>query len=118
MIKFIRNLFNSRKQQCNIPVVTHRCSPLEAHNQLLIERVIELLKFKPEYFSARWFGGSMNSSILSKDNKILIMIETGQIIKPIEPKMTITQLNTIKQLVKPIVEKDSKYLIDDLLNGW
>jgi len=118
MIKFIRNLFKCRKQQCNIPDVTHRFSPLEAHDQLLIDRVIELLKFKPENFSARWFSGeSLDKSIQSKDRKILILIETGEITSPTTPKMTKQQKETIKQLVQPIVEKDSKYLIDNLLNG-
>ena len=29
MIKFIKNLFNGRKQQCNIPVVSHSASKNE-----------------------------------------------------------------------------------------
>ena len=118
MMKFIRNLFKGRKQQCNIPDVTHRFSPLEAHDQLLINKVIEFLKFNPENFSARWFSGErLDASVQSNDRKISIMIKTGEITSPTTPKMTEQQKEIVQQLVAPIVEKDSKYLIDNLLNG-
>jgi len=89
---------------------------INAHDQLLIEKVIELLKCKPEFFSARWFTGkSLDGSIQSQDKNILIMIETGEIAKPTHPNMTKQQKETVKQLVAPIVEKDSKYLIEKLI---
>ena len=117
-MKFIKTLFKGRKQQCNIPDVTHRFSTLEVHDQLLIDKVIELLKFNSEDFSARWFSGErLDASVQSNDRKILIMIETGEITSPTTPKMTNQQKEIVKQLVAPIVEKDSKYLIDNLLNG-
>ena len=90
-------------------------SQMNEHNQLLIDKVIELLKCKPDFFSAKWFTGkSLDSSIRSQDKNILIMIETGKIIEPTEPKMTKEQKEAVKQLVTPIVEKDSKYLIEKL----
>lgn len=104
------------EKQCAIHNVSHSCSPLNAHDQLLIEKVIELLKCKPDFFSAKWFTGkSLDSSILSKDKNILIMIETGQIAQPTQPQMTKQQKEVVKQLVAPIVEKDSKYLIEKLI---
>lgn len=97
--------------------INHNYSPLEAHNQLLIEKVIELLRCKPNLFSARWFsGGSLDKSVQSQDKNILIMIETGEITKPTEPKMTKKQKEAVKQLIKPIVEKDSQYLIEKLIS--
>lgn len=98
--------------------VSHSCSPLNTHDQLLIEKVIELLKCKRDFFSAKWFTGkSLDSSIQSQDKNILIMIETGQIAQPTRPKMTKHQKEVIKQLVAPIVEKDSKYLIEKLIRN-
>lgn len=60
-------------------------------------------------------GKSLDSSIRSKDNKILIMIDYGLILNPVEPNMSYKQKKTIKKLIRPIVEKDSKYLLDNLL---
>ncbi len=45
---------------------------------------------------------------------MLIMIETGEITRPISVNMTIQQKEQIKHLIAPIVEKDSKYIIDNL----
>jgi|TARA_R110000850_G_scaffold131982_2_gene253027 hypothetical protein len=113
-MNWIKRLLNkiTRTKQCDI----HCYSPLNEYDQLLIEKVIELLKCKPHFFSARWFSGiSLDSSVRSQDKNILIMIETGQIAQPTEPRMTKQQKETIKQLVTPIVEKDSKYLIEKLI---
>jgi hypothetical protein len=110
-----KRLFGKRQpslQQCNIGG-----SCYDAHEQLLIEKVIELLKTCPDNFSARWFGdkSSLNKSVESKDHKILIMIYDGQIIKPVEPKMSKQQKELVKQLINPIVKKDSDYLIEKLV---
>lgn len=111
-MSWIKELFNKTKEIIPEP------SPLDEHNRLLINRIIELLESAPQKFSAKWFSGRrLDSSIQSKDRAISIMIRTGQIISPTEPEMTTKQLNTIKQLVKPIVERDSKTLLDKLLES-
>ena len=90
-------------------------NPLYEHEQLLINKIIELLKSKPEDFSARWLSGeSLKKSVRNPNGKILIMIETGEIISPTEPDMTKEQKEQIKKLIQPIVERDSKYLIEKL----
>lgn len=116
-MNWIKKLFNKKEgKQCAIHNVSHSYSTLNEHNQLLIDKVIELLKYKPDFFSAKWFTGKrLDSSIRSQDKNILIMIETGQITLPTEPKMTKEQKEVVKQLVAPIVEKDSKYLIEKLI---
>lgn len=97
--------------------VSGSLSGYDAHEQLLIEKVIELLKTSPDNFSARWFGSrtSLDRSVQSKDKNILIMIESGEIIKPVYPKMSDKQMEEIKQLIAPIVKKDSDYLIEKLV---
>lgn len=88
----------------------------QKHEQLVIEKVIELLKTKPDSFSARWFGDtSLQTSVQSSDRQILIMIKTGQIIAPIQPEMTRKQRRIIMKLLDPIVKKDSEYLVQRLL---
>ena len=94
-------------QQCS---VSGSC--YDAHEQLLIEKVIELLKTCPNNFSARWFTKqSLDRSVRSNDGKILIMIYNGQIAQPIEPKMSKEQMELVKQLIQPIVKKDSDSLV-------
>ena len=96
-----------------ICAVSDSCSPLDNHKQLFIEKVIETLKSNPECFSARWFSGkSLDSSVQHKNKEILIMINTGEIIRPINPKMTSKQKEEIKSLIKPIVEKDSNHILE------
>ena len=88
----------------------------QKHEQLVIEKVIELLKTKPDSFSARWFGDtSLQTSVQSSNRQILIMIKTGQIISPIQPEMTRKQRRIIMKLLDPIVKKDSEYLMQRLL---
>jgi len=78
---------------------------------------MELNYKDPELFSAKWFSGKhLDESVQSKDKMILIIISSGQISHPTEPKMSNKQRNIVKQLINPIVERDSKYLIDKLLN--
>lgn len=108
-----KRLFGKRQppfQQCS---VSGSCNSYDAHQQLLIENIIEMLKTNPECFSARWFTGkSLDSSIRSQNKEILIMIDTGQICQPVEPRMSKEQKELIKQLLEPIVKKDSDYLIE------
>ena len=100
-------------QQCS---VSGSCNSYDTHQQLLIEKIIEMLKTKPECFSARWFTGkSLDSSVRSQNKEILIMIDTGQICHPVEPRMSKEQKELIKQLLEPIVKKDSDYLIERLV---
>lgn len=88
----------------------------QKHEQRVIEKVIDLLKTKPDSFSARWFDKtSLQSSVRSSDRQILIMIKTGQIITPIQLNMTRKQKRIIRKLLDPIVKKDSDYLIQSFL---
>jgi len=106
----------SLKKPFFIHAVSDSCSPLDAHEQVFIEKVIEILKSNPECFSAKWFNGkSLDSSVQHKDKGILIMINTGEIIQPVNPKMNKKQKKQIKNLIIPIVKKDSDYLIERLV---
>jgi hypothetical protein len=111
-----KRLFRKRHpslQQCS---ASGSCNSYDIHQQLLIEKIIEMLKTKPECFSARWFTGkSLDKSIRSQNQEILIIIETGQICQPVEPQMSEEQKELIKQLLKPIIKKDSDYIIDRLV---
>ena len=86
----------------------------DEHDRRFIEGVIGMLRDKPEVFSARWFGGIINRSVKENRNGIMIMIDTGQIIAPIKPKMSSGQKEECKRLVGIIVKRDSDYLIDKL----
>lgn len=98
-------------QQCS---VSGSC--YDAYEQLFIEKVIEIVKTKPECFSARWFNGkSLDESVISQNKDILIMIDSGQIILPIEPRMNKKQKKLIKQLLEPIVKNDIVYLIEQIV---
>ena len=104
------------KQQKDIYMNREDYSPLYAHDRVFIEKIIELLKNKPDYFSAMGFNGkSLDSSIQSKDKNIVIMIESGHILRPLEIKMLQNEKEIIKQLILPIVERDSKYLIEKFI---
>ena len=60
------------------------CNSYDENQQLLIEKIIEMLKTKPECFSAKWSTGkSLDRSIRSQNKEILIMIDTGQICQPV-----------------------------------
>jgi len=115
-MKLIKWLFGSRKPALNKPVVSGICNQYNAHQQLLVEKVIDILKTKPECFSARWFtGSSLDASVISNDKQILIMIYDGQITQPVKPRMSKEQKEMVKQLIEPIVKKDSDYLIEKLV---
>lgn len=115
-MNLLKWLFGSRKTTLNKPVVSCSCNQYDSHEQLLIEKVIEMLKTKPECFSARWFTGkSLDKSVKSQNGEILIIIDSGQICQPVEPRMTKEQKELVKQLLEPIVKKDSDYLIERLI---
>lgn len=115
-MNLLKWLFGSRKPALNKPVVSGSCNQYDAYEQLLTEKVIEMLKTKPERFSARWFTGkSLDKSVRSQNKEILIIIDSGQICLPVEPRMTKEQKEVVKQLLEPIVKKDSDYLIERLI---
>lgn len=115
-MNLLQILFGSRKLALNKPVVSGGCNQYDDHHQLLVENIIEILKTKPECFSARWFtGSSLDASVRSNDKQILIMIYDGQITQPAKPRMSKEQKDMIKQLIEPIVKKDSDYLIEKLV---
>lgn len=115
-MNLLKRLFGKRQpplQQCS---VSGSCNQYDSHEQLLTEKVIEMLKTKPEYFSARWFNGkSLDNSVTSQNGEILIMIDSGQICQPVKPRMSKKQKELVKQLLEPIVKKDSDYLIEQLV---
>lgn len=109
-------LVKQRQPHLSQTNVSGSLSEYDAHEQLLVEKVIELLKTCPNSFSARWFTKqSLNRSVRSNDGKILIMIYDGQITQPIEPKMSKEQMELVKQLIQPIVKKDSDFLVESLV---
>ena len=71
-MNLFKRLFRKRQstqQQCSI---SGSCNHYDEHEQLLIEKVIEMLKTKPECFSARWFTGkSLDKSVRAKIKKYL-----------------------------------------------
>ena len=115
-MNLLKRLFEKRQpplQQCS---VSGSCNQYDAYEQLITEKVIELLKTKPERFSARWFNGkTLDKSVRIQSTGILIMIDSGQIFQPVKPRMTKEQKELVKQLLEPIVKKDSDYLIERLV---
>lgn len=94
-------------------------NPFHEGEQIIIEKVIELLKMKPEYFSAHWYSGrTLDSSVRYKNGDILIMIDTGQILHPIEVKMTKMQKDVVKELIRPIIKKSAEYIINNITRSW
>ena len=106
------NIFKRFKKPT--PIVTP-LSEYEQHEQRLIEGVIEQLKTTPSLFSARWWNGeALDKSVSNKNKTILIMIEDGQITRPLRPSMSQNQKEEIKSLIAPIVVKDGTYIINKL----
>lgn len=88
---------------------------IDKYHKQIYDKVIFELKTNPENFSAAWFNkNQLDKSIKSINGSILIMIETGQIVKPISINMTINELFTVRQLIKDIVEKDMKMVINKI----
>jgi hypothetical protein len=85
-------------------------------HKVLIEKIIELLKTKPEIFSSRWFTGeTLDKSVRCADKNILIMISTGQIVQPFEAIMTKAEKEIVKELMVDIVERDTNYILENFL---
>ena len=105
-------------------VKQHKCftafpiDPIDSHEQAFIAVVINLLENDSEGFSAKWSSGmSLDRSVQRKEGAVLIMIGDGQIVAPISPKMTVAQKDTVKSLLKPIVKRDSDFLINLLISN-
>jgi hypothetical protein len=88
---------------------------VDEHEQILINKVIDMLQTQPEKFSARWSGYHQTLDKSVQCGNVLIMIETGQIALPVEVKMTKEQKKIIVELIKPIAKRDSDYVIDLLM---
>lgn len=108
IFKRIVNFLNARQETPSIE---------DSHEQKLIDKIIHLLETNPEKFSARWYNGKrLNKSVGTRNGEILIMIKTGEIISPVELTTNSAEKEKIKSLLKPIVQKDSDYIIERLLN--
>jgi hypothetical protein len=115
-MNFFKCLFGKTQEQPKTTETTP-VSSLKEHEQKLIEAVINELKTNPENFSARWFDGkTLDSSVRHRNGKILISTQNFEILHPMRIDMTKKQKDTIKELVMPIVEKDSQYVIQNLFS--
>tara|TARA_R100000541_G_scaffold17976_1_gene27772 strand:- start:148 stop:513 length:366 start_codon:yes stop_codon:yes gene_type:complete len=120
-MNWIKRIFckKVKEKQCAIDSVS--CSDAnkeETQEDRLINKISELLKEKPDMFSAKWFNGrSIDRSVRSKDAQILIGLD-GFIIAPIEPYMTNAQKKLLADLIIPIVERDKKELIDKAMSSY
>lgn len=110
LFKSFEQMVEDEKKRIN------KLSTAKQHEQLLIETVIKLLKTEPENFSAKWSSGDiLDHSVKHKNSRILIF-ENGHITHPISLEQTKQQTKEIFELIKPIFERDSKIIVDKLLN--
>lgn len=118
-MNWIKRIFQKRTESCAIQNVSYSgADKEESQENLFITKVAELLKEKPEVFSAKWFDGhSMDKSVRSKDKKILIGFD-GSILAPIRAEMLKKQRYLLADLIKPIVERDKKELIDRAMSSY
>lgn len=108
MKNIFKNLFSKIEKEA--------IQPQKELDRILVEKVIKKLDSPGTSFSARWFNQKqIGPSVGTRDGNTVISIETGQIITPFKPKMTNEQRETIKELIKPIVEKDIKYIVDTFI---
>ena len=96
-----------------------RPDPEEVHKQRIINIVIKTLEQHPEQFTARWVSDTaLESSVRTPNGSILVMIKTGEIIRPLYIEPPKKQAERIKQLIVPIVKKDSDYLVHKFLTKF
>lgn len=118
-MNLIQRMFGKKveEKQCDIDSVS--CSGASKEEERLIDKVTELLKDKPETFSAKWFGDgcSMDKSVSNGRFGFYVHF-CGQIYAPIEPKMSSKQKSILAKLIVPIVERDKKELIDKSMSSY
>lgn len=102
-------------KQCAIDSVS--CSVASKEEERLIDKVTELLKDKPETFSAKWFCGEMCESVSNGKFGFYVHFD-GQIYAPIKPKMSRKQKRILAELIVPIAERDKKELIDKAMSSY
>ena len=108
MKNLFKNLFSKREEEAIVEI-----EPQNENDKLIVEKVIKKLQSPGDNFTSRWYDRKkVEKSVRSIDKNTLIIIETGQIVMPFEPKMTPEQKEIVKNLIKPIVEKNIKYIID------
>lgn len=111
MKNIFKNLFSKREKEAIAEI-----QPQKELDRIFVEKVIKKLESPGNTFSARWFDRKqIEPSVRTLDKNVIIMIETAQIVAPFKPEMTNEQRETIKELIKPIVEKDIKYIVDTFI---
>lgn len=90
------------------------------HNDLdkqYFNSIYQDLKLHPEYYTSRWsIYGNINKSIqkiTNRDNDFIIQImETGEIINPVNFYIPKEELYKMKKLVEKVIERDRQILFD------
>lgn len=86
--------------------------PMENHKYLFLETIIMSVEDKPEDYSAKWFNkNSLDSSVRSKNTRILISTCDYSIIQPLKITPKGEHLKRLKIAVDKIVERDSMEII-------
>jgi hypothetical protein len=112
-MKFIKKLFGIGKTQ--IEEKPKDVDVYDEYEELFVEKVINMLKTQPENFSAKWSSDfTLDKSVRYKKNKLFILISTGEIFQPIEPRMSKEQKVEVKKLISYIVKRDRMSLIDSI----
>jgi hypothetical protein len=114
--KKIMGIYNlwKRKKDRNSQVIKNE---LEDHNRKLIEKITDLVITKPDKFSANWSNGNILDASIRYVNPslkidILIMSESGEIIRPIRVDMTSNEKKRMIEAIKPIIKRDSQQILD------
>ena len=94
---------------------------LSDSDQILYDKIIELLKSKPHLFTARWSSDALLNNILDHSIRVkggyILIMNSGSILRPFELELNDAQIAEIKSLVKPIFERDKMEMINSIFEN-
>jgi len=108
--EWFMNLFTKKETVHSVIAVGDNDS--KSYENELVEKItLDIIK-NPDNYSARWFGDAMQSSLVSKNSNILIMLNNCDLVKPIYHRVNPKQKIRLKAAMEPIITRDKKYVID------
>lgn len=88
---------------------------MDSNSKKIFDKILDMLEHKPKLFTSRWeYPLVLNSTIRDKNKNILIDIKTGTILFPTRIVPIDDDMKTILSLLKPIIDKDVEFVINNL----
>ena len=111
---FLFGDWGTGKSVSKLNVIMEKVDNRSHRDKKLVEKVLTMVREKPERFSATWWGSKSVSRIMSNSSNTVSIWEDGEIMRPFKPEMLNSEKKELEKMIRPLYERDMDNLLEKL----